>query len=342
MSNYKQIHGQKMKVLSSDPLTSSPGDFWYNSTDYQVKGYYDETIPGTWASGGNMGTSRYNLAGAGTQTAGLGFGGYVQGSGQSTATEQYDGSAWTAGGNLSTQRYGMGGAGTQTAGLAFGGIGGNLATEEYDGSVWTVGGNLNVSRLKLAGTGTQTAGLGFGGYSFEEFDPNDGEYLSSTTEEYDGSTWTAGGNLSTKRQYVVGAGTQTSALGFGGQIDSYTYIQTNETEEYDGSAWTAGGNLGSVRYEHAGAGTQTAGLAFGGSTYVNSNNVYGISDTEEYDGSSWTAGGNMNSAIHRHAGAGTLSSGLAFGGKDPETYSSTNSTEEYSGRFSGFGTFRLR
>jgi hypothetical protein len=31
----------------------------------------------TWAAGGNMGTARYQLAGCGTQTAGLGFGGYT-------------------------------------------------------------------------------------------------------------------------------------------------------------------------------------------------------------------------------------------------------------------------
>jgi hypothetical protein len=31
------------------------------------------TVPAAWASGGNMGTARRNLAGAGTQTAGLRF-----------------------------------------------------------------------------------------------------------------------------------------------------------------------------------------------------------------------------------------------------------------------------
>ena len=334
MANYKEIHGQKMKVLSSDPLTPSPGDFWYNSTDYQVKGYYDVTIPSTWVSGGNMGTSRHGLGGCGTQTAGLGFGGYVGPT--TTATEQYDGSAWTAGGNLSTERYNMASAGTQTAGLAFGGTpGGENATEEYDGSVWTVGGNLNVSKKNLAGAGTQTAGLGFGGYTYEEYDPETGMYLSNTTAEYDGSTWTAGGNLSTRRHFLAGAGTQTAGLGFGGEIDHYTYTKTNATEEYDGSAWTAGGNLGTANYRLAGAGTQTAGLGFGGYSTIFENS------TEEYDGSAWTAGGNLGTARQALAGAGTLSSGLAFGGYG-DNYSSTNSTEEYGGGFSGFGTFRLR
>jgi hypothetical protein len=48
-----------------------------------------------------MGTARDDLAGAGTQTAGLAFGGDT---GTVQATEEYDGSAWTAGGNLNTAR----------------------------------------------------------------------------------------------------------------------------------------------------------------------------------------------------------------------------------------------
>jgi hypothetical protein len=44
------------------------------------------------------------LAGCGTQTAGLGFGGEtISPAGQAiNATEEYDGSAWAAGGNLNT------------------------------------------------------------------------------------------------------------------------------------------------------------------------------------------------------------------------------------------------
>jgi hypothetical protein len=72
-----------------------------------------------WASGGNMGTPRNRLAGAGIQTAALGFGGYI--GPITTATEEYDGSVWTAGGNLGTARSSLSGCGTQTAGLGFGG-----------------------------------------------------------------------------------------------------------------------------------------------------------------------------------------------------------------------------
>jgi hypothetical protein len=45
-------------------------------------------------------TGREHLAGAGTQTAGLAFGGTPD----STATEKYDGTSWTTTGSLNTGR----------------------------------------------------------------------------------------------------------------------------------------------------------------------------------------------------------------------------------------------
>jgi hypothetical protein len=86
-----------------------------------------------------MGTARLTLAGAGTQTAGLAFGGQSPPT-VSGATEEYDGSTWTSNPTgLNTARYGLAGCGTQTAALAFGGLVPPFtgATEEYDGSTWT-------------------------------------------------------------------------------------------------------------------------------------------------------------------------------------------------------------
>jgi hypothetical protein len=119
----------------------------------------------TWSPGGNMSIARRALAGAGTQTAGLGFAGYGPSVVHNVATEEYNGSTWTGGGNLGTARYGLGGAGTQTAALAFGGYDTTFLvdTEEYDGSTWTAGGNLNTARFETTGAGLQTAALAFGG-----------------------------------------------------------------------------------------------------------------------------------------------------------------------------------
>jgi hypothetical protein len=109
----------------------------------------------------------------------------------------------------------------------------------------------------LGGAGTQTAGLAFGG------DPGT---AANVTEEYDGSAWTAGGNLNTARRNLAGCGTQTAGLAFGG----VSTAGTGATEEYDGSSWTNTTSMGTARYQLAGAGTQTAGLAFGGTTSTGS------------------------------------------------------------------------
>ena len=159
MADYKGIKGFKVQYLSADPSNPIIGQTWYNSTSKDLK-YTGATAAGAWASATSMNTARLYLAGCGTQTAALAFGG-----GPGTATEEYDGSAWTAGGNLGTARYSLAGAGIQTAGLAFGGGTPTIvgATEAYNGSSWTAGGTLNTARSDLAGCGTQTAALGFGG-----------------------------------------------------------------------------------------------------------------------------------------------------------------------------------
>ena len=322
-----QIATEEYNIIAS--INNPAGDFWYNSTDNNLKGVaYTVSYTGTWATGGNLGTARYVLAGAGTQTAGLAFGGYSPANeGQTNATEEYNGSAWTSGGSLNTARYRLAGAGTQTAGLGFGGYDNALvdktaATEEYDGSAWTAGGNMATAREKLAGAGTQTAGLGFAGYVTY------GNYPVAA-EEYDGSAWTAGGSLNTSRRSPAGTGTQTAGLGFGGYGGGSGYLTS--TELYDGSAWTSGGNLATAREQLAGCGTQTAGLAFGGhGDYIpGANATYSsVSSTEEYDGSAWTAGGSLIYAVTGLAGAGTQAAGLGFGGYS--TGGAVGNTEEYS------------
>jgi hypothetical protein len=68
---------------------------------------------------------------------------------------------------------------------------------------------MGTARYRFSRSGIQTAGLGFGG---EDASPG----FTAATEEYDGSSWTAGGNLTTARNFLAGAGTQTAGLAFGG------------------------------------------------------------------------------------------------------------------------------
>jgi hypothetical protein len=108
-----------------------------------------------------------------------------------------------------------------------------------------------IARRQLAGAGTNTAALAFGGAS---------PTVRACTETYNGTSWSAGGALSTARCALAGAGTNTAALAFGGSTPSAVAC----TETYNGTSWSAGGALITARYALAGAGTNTAALAFGG------------------------------------------------------------------------------
>jgi hypothetical protein len=91
MAEYINIRGQSIEVVASDPANPTLGQIWYNSTSNTLKGG-GVTTAGSWATGNNMNTAREIVAGAGTQTAALGFGGYT--TAYSTATEEYDGTNW--------------------------------------------------------------------------------------------------------------------------------------------------------------------------------------------------------------------------------------------------------
>jgi hypothetical protein len=88
---------------------------------------------------------------------------------------------------------------------------------------------MGTARLALAGAGTQTEALAFGGSTFPP------AVYKSATEEYNGTSWSPGGSLSTARGYLGAAGTQTAGLAFGGQDDT---ANIGSTEEYNGSTWS--------------------------------------------------------------------------------------------------------
>jgi hypothetical protein len=94
--------GQVVELwLRQDTISSS----WNSNCCFRFGGYlYPNSPPvsaateeydgSTWTtSPGSMNTARRNLAGAGTQTAALGFGGYD--TALTAATEEYNGSTWT-------------------------------------------------------------------------------------------------------------------------------------------------------------------------------------------------------------------------------------------------------
>ena len=75
MTTYNELAGLRVNYLGSDPTlnTGNEGQVWYNSTTGTLRALVQIKA---WSSAGNMGTSRYGMGSAGTQTAALAAGGY--------------------------------------------------------------------------------------------------------------------------------------------------------------------------------------------------------------------------------------------------------------------------
>jgi hypothetical protein len=154
------------------------------------------------------------------------------------------------------------------------------------------------SRINLAGAGTQNSALAFGGAIPTNV---------TCTEAYNGSTWSAGGALSTARYGLAGAGTQNAALGF---VGGTTPTIVACTEAYNGTTWSTGGAMITARVYLGGAGASSnAVLGFGGQTPTS------VACTEAYNGTSWVVGSRMNVARNQLSGTGTQTAALAFAGQ---------------------------
>jgi len=232
--------------------------------------------------------------------------------------------AWSSSSPVIKNTYRAGSAGTQTSALLFGGSSTPpfsffADTQEYGGSGFSSGGAMAQARWGLRGAGTQTAGLGFGGYIGPPGPPSKN---SALTEEYNGTAWTTSPNsMGTGRYALGGAGTQTSALAFGGKI--YPGADQSVTEEYDGSSWTGGGALPSARTRLTGCGpSNNDALAVGTLTS-------GVCST--YDGTSWTDTGSLGTARYRGGSSGSTSSAITYGGSTHPGVSNVTATESFDG-----------
>jgi hypothetical protein len=154
------------------------------------------------------------LAGAGTQTAGLGFGGGREPI--TGATEEYNGATWTTspGSMVSGRRYHAGCRYTNSSTVWYWWycrplyIKCTQYTEEYNGTSWEAGRNFTYSKKYFL------AGLWYSNsrFSFWWFI----QIIIAATEEYNGTSWvTAPGSLNTARRHrLAGCGTQTAAVSF--------------------------------------------------------------------------------------------------------------------------------
>ena len=376
MSAYKDIKGFKVQNFAQDPVPAVAG--WTSGGNLGTGRYSracfgtqneavfagggppngtltntEEYDGGSWATGGALSVARRNLAGCGVETAGLASGGKLSvppnpPTATTDSVEEYGGTSWTSGGNLPQAIRGHFNFGTQTAAVSCGGsvdppTTSVTTTIEYDGSSWTSGGAMGHGRSDGQACGILTAGLAVGGRDTNP--PYPATPAADTVEEYDGSSWTAGGAYPTAMNALGVAGVQTLAIAFGGNTGG----NQSAANFYDGSSFTAAPSLGTSRGYVSGCGVQALALAAGGGSGSNAteeftqnqepNSFLNIGQTWynstekkfKYTGagaSSWATGGSLNTSRRYLGGLGLQTAGLAFGGYYP---GSENNTEEYDG-----------
>ena len=233
-----------------------------------VSGEWDGT---SWTTNPGMNTGRFGIAGFGIQTAAVAVGGDANPdpARQMTNTETYDGTSWTngtaypivisIGGGLGTNAAGLVAGGTTTPSFAITGV-----SNEYASGTWTAGGAQATTSRAGGSVGTQAAGLYMGGYT----GPNENTSRITTTQTYDGTSWSNSPvSINNARNGSGASGTQSLALMYGGRFNSPpnpTNIQAF-TESFDGSSWAATGTLSVARAYPGRAGTNNTGaVAFGG------------------------------------------------------------------------------
>jgi hypothetical protein len=331
--------GTPRYVLSGAGIqTAALGFGGYQHPPGVFKDSTEEYDGSSWTAGGALSTARGSMGGNGTQTAALAVTGAPLSPG--TQTEEYNGSSWTAGGAYPVAQQSIAVAGPQTAALGAGGISGSpingsTLVTNYDGSSWTVvSGTIPNGQNRAATAGGQTHAVVFGGNinTPPPAGPGTPGIVTTATNEWDGSTFTITANMATARQSYAGAGTATSAIGFGGDKNPGA---SDDTEEYNSgfnpgagpAVWISIASAPSGLRQGSGMGTTEAFL--GATSYtMPSNKVF------EYDGTNWTNGGAMGSARYSFAGCGgTQTAAFICGGTDNNNTTNPQAvmTEEYNG-----------
>ena len=165
----------------------------------------------TFTAASNISTARRWVSMVGNSASALAASGNESG-GNVATVDLWNGSSWSTTTNILTASQYKAGAGTPVACVITGG--GSSATLERNGTVWstasaTIAGNYSYIYL----TGTQTAALYGGG--------SDGGGIT-TSQSYDGVTWTTVGSLNASKQIPATGGTNASAIAAGGPNSATT------------------------------------------------------------------------------------------------------------------------
>jgi hypothetical protein len=298
-----------------------------------------ENYDGTnWTNGPN--TVEASTAGgtSGTSLAGLYYGGPTPLQ-IGTVTQSWDGTSWSlSSANMGTGRNQLASGNGNSTSTAAWGAGGYLspgvssATEEYTfgiyspiAATWASATSLlNNHGEHIAGSGSGTDGLAFGGEGPVNYD---------LTEEWNGTSWTAGGVWPSKDESIMSCGISgATTIGFGGigsAPGTPPAVRQSTSATYNGSSWTTTNSLPVAKRGGQGFGTNTAAVAAGGDTPTPADPGTSV---EEWDGTNWTAVTAMpEGKTNMGGGTGTQTAGLVFGGYNPGPATTVNTTLSYDG-----------
>ena len=263
MSEYKGIKGFQVQTRTEDPSEGIAGDFYYNST-----------------------TGTFKTISAGGAPIG----------------------AWASGADTNTEAGQRGGASRSSTSSAFVSGGFDMIAppppsvtsnaETYDGTSWTEGTNQPgtnrigaawgaVDSYVTAGGSTGTSGAPINPYAFE----------------YNGTSFSNGGQLNNARRNAAGAGVSESAGRVMAGGDNPGPAQ-DFNEKYNGTAFTEETEVNTARIRPIGFGTEGAAIiASGGDGTL----------VESWNGSAWTEVAEVVVATSASAGGGgTSTDGLIF------------------------------
>jgi len=152
-------------------------------------------------------------------------------------------------------------------------------------------------------------------------------YYNSASNTFKGITagagsWASGGSLNVTRKGINGFGTQTAAIGVGGQGGPGNSEQVL-CESYNGTSWTEVNNVNNGKVYRGNCGVQTAGLLVGGGPAT--------TDTEEWDGTSWTETANYPVSIIFPQQLGVQTAAFVIGGYEPYPTGVVTTTNTYNG-----------
>jgi len=309
---------------SAGAIGGYPGSSWSpGRCDFQIWN------GSSWSSGPNQITGAGYTAGGGTIDCTMtGYSGIPSSWPSFTPrppTQLYNGVSWSAGPDAGVNRYGaLGGGNNATTSVGAGGYPGSypsttctqiwcetVATPQQGGSglsicAYTNESNLNTGRMDGMGAGeSKNSAVVSSGYV------TPGTNYVTCTEEWDGSSWSAGGANIYAMTATRGAGTANATSQVGGYSPpSYRSYHL----QYDGSTWATTTSYPSNIGYMANLGTQTDLLLTGGYSPARR------TDVTLYNGTSWASETSLPVANHVHNAAGASSNAAITAGGNQNAY----------------------